>query len=174
MRQLEKDTNEFYNAIKRLIEESKKRISVTVNSELTLLNWDIGKNIKDEIFGGDRAEYGRKIIVNLSVHLSQEYGSGWGEKHLRHCLHFVETFSEREIVYTLWRIKLVDSENPPVGLILCTGKTSEHVELMQLHHSNIKIAEYLTILPSKDLLLEKFHKAVEMARSQLENQEIKN
>lgn len=39
-----------------------------------------------------------------------------------------------------------------MGLILCTGKNEEHIELMQLDKSTIKVAEYLTILPSKELL----------------------
>ena len=32
-----------------------------------------------------------------------QYGKGWSEKHLRHCLHTVETFQEAKIVYTLCR-----------------------------------------------------------------------
>jgi predicted nuclease of restriction endonuclease-like (RecB) superfamily len=59
----------------------------------------------------------------------------------------------------------VEGENSPVGLILCAGKNSEHVELLQLDKSNIKVADYLTQLPPKELLLEKLHKAIEIARS---------
>src|SRR5690554_8071058 len=40
----------------------------------------------------------------------------------------------------------------PLGLILCATKNEEHVELMQLEESNIKIAEYLTKLPDMKLL----------------------
>jgi hypothetical protein len=38
---------------------------------------------------------------------------------------------------------------------------------MQLHKSNIKVAEYLTILPPKELLQEKLHQAIEIARNKL-------
>lgn len=58
----------------------------------------------------------------------------------------------------------VEGENSPIGLILCTGKNEEHLELMQLEKSNIKVAEYLILLPSKDVLLAKFHKAIENAK----------
>jgi len=51
-----------------------------------------------------------------------------------------------------------------IALILCTGKNKEHIELMQLDKSNIKVAEYLTILPPKALLPEKLHKAIEIAK----------
>jgi len=42
-----------------------------------------------------------------------------------------------------------EGEGSPIGLILCTGKNDEHVELMQLDKSNIRVAEYLTQLPTK-------------------------
>ncbi|MGN7787124.1 PDDEXK nuclease domain-containing protein [Niabella sp. 22666] len=38
----------------------------------------------------------------------------------------------------------IEGENNPIGLILCTGKNEEHIELMQLEQANIKVAEYLT------------------------------
>ena len=60
-----------------------------------------------------------------------------------------------------------EGENAPIGLILCTGKNEEHVELLQLDKSNIRVADYLTALPSQKLLQEKFHKAVEIAREKL-------
>jgi predicted nuclease of restriction endonuclease-like (RecB) superfamily len=55
-------------------------------------------------------------------------------------------------------------EKPPIGLILCSGKNEEHVELLQLDKSNIKVAAYLTQLPDKKILLEKFRRAVIIAR----------
>lgn len=61
----------------------------------------------------------------------------------------------------------VDGENQPIGLILCAGKNEEHIELMQLDKSNIKVAEYLTVLPDKKLLQQKLHQAVEYARMRL-------
>jgi hypothetical protein len=62
---------------------------------------------------------------------------------------------------------MMEGENPPIGLILCTGKNSEHIELMRLDKSNIKVAEYLTELPPKELLIEKFRLAVEVARNRM-------
>jgi len=61
----------------------------------------------------------------------------------------------------------VEGENPPIGLILCSGKNSEHVELLQLEKSNIRVAEYLTVLPPQKLLEEKLHKAIEIARNKI-------
>ncbi|MCL8538474.1 PDDEXK nuclease domain-containing protein [Chryseobacterium gallinarum] len=62
----------------------------------------------------------------------------------------------------------VEGENPPIGLILCSGKNTEHIELMNLEGDNIKIAEYLLILPPERILLEKLNRSIEIARNKFE------
>lgn len=62
-------------------------------------------------------------------------------------------------------------ELPPLGLILCTGKQKEQIELLELDQAGIHVAEYLTALPTKEVLKEKLHKAIEHARARFENQE---
>lgn len=61
-------------------------------------------------------------------------------------------------------------EEPPMGLILCAGKKQERIELLELGRSGIHVAEYLTVLPSKKVLQEKLHKAIEHARQRLESE----
>jgi predicted nuclease of restriction endonuclease-like (RecB) superfamily len=326
--------------IKQLIEQGKNNVAVSVNSEITWLYWSVGKRINKEILKNNRAEYGKQIIVLLAQQLGMEYGKGWGEKHLLHCIRFAETIPDEQIVYALRRqltwthirtiiymddplkrdfyiemcklekwssrqlqervksmlyertaiskkpeetiqnelallkneqqlsadlvfrdpyfldflglkdtysekdletsilaelqrfiielgsdfafmarqkrividnrdykidllfyhrklkclvaidLKIgefeagfkgqmelylrylekhekVEGENMPIGLILCTGKSEEHIELMQLNKSNIRVADYLTLLPPQKLLQEKLHKAVEIARQKL-------
>ncbi|MGB0931159.1 MAG: PDDEXK nuclease domain-containing protein, partial [Chitinophagales bacterium] len=65
----------------------------------------------------------------------------------------------------LEKYEVVEGENTPIGLILCTGKNEEHVELLQLDKSNIRVADYLTQLPSQQVLKEKLHRAIELARN---------
>ncbi|NGX27400.1 MAG: hypothetical protein K940chlam6_01336, partial [Chlamydiae bacterium] len=50
-------------------------------------------------------------------------------------------------------------EESPIGLILCAGKKQERIELLELDQSGIHVAEYLTVLPSKEILREKLLKA---------------
>ncbi len=59
-------------------------------------------------------------------------------------------------------------EEPPIGLILCAGKSSEHVELLRLDRSGIRVAAYMTELPPRDLLEQKLHQAIRTARARLE------
>jgi len=61
----------------------------------------------------------------------------------------------------------LEGENTPIGLILCTGKSHEHVELLQLDKSNIRVADYLTLLPPKEVLEAKLHRSIEIARQRL-------
>lgn len=331
-------------SIKDLIEQSKQQVAVAVNATLSALYWKIGKSIREEVLKNERAEYGKQIVQSLAAQLESEYGKGWSEKQLRHCVQFAAIFEDDQIVSTLWRqlswshlkliiyiedplkrafyiemcklekwsvrvfqdriqsmlyertsiskkpaltiqnelellkneqqlspdlvfrdpyfldflglkdtysekdletaivaelqrfitemgndfaflarqkrltidnrdykidllfyhrrlkslvvidlklgefeasfkgqmelylrylekYEMVEGENQPIGLILCSGKNEEHVELMQLDNSNIKVAEYLTLLPDKKLLQQKLHQAVEYARNRFLNQD---
>jgi predicted nuclease of restriction endonuclease-like (RecB) superfamily len=55
-------------------------------------------------------------------------------------------------------------EESPIGLILCSEKSNERVELLALDKHDIKVADYWTQLPDKKLLELKLHEAVIMAR----------
>lgn len=341
MSQLDKSNNlDLVKEISLYIEESKQQLAITVNATLSLLYWQIGKRINEEILQNQRAEYGKEIVSALSEQLTSDYGSGWSKRQLHHCIRFAEVFPDFEIVHTLcsqlswshirliipmevslkrdfyiemcklekWstrrlqeriqsmlyertaiskkpeqtikndlellnkeqklstdlvfkdpyvldflglkdtysekdlestiiaelqrfisefgsdfaflarqkritidttdyyidllfyhrRLKClvaidlkignfeasykgqmelylrylekyeqVEGENLPIGLILCSGKNEEHVELLQLDKSNIRVADYLTVLPSQEVLKQKLHQAIEIARSRV-------
>lgn len=84
---------------------------------------------------------------------------------------FDAAFKGEMELYLAWleKYETVEGENPPIGLILCTGKNPEHVELLQLHKSNIKVADYFTVLPPKEVLLDKLHRAIAIAQNRLIN-----
>ena len=342
---LQFDVNQgLFGDIKAMIEQGRRQVAVTVNATMTMLYWQIGKRINEEVLHDQRAEYGRQIVSTLAEQLVVEYGSSFSEKNLRRMMQFagifpdygkvvslirqlswthilaiipigdplkrdfyiemcriekwsVRTFRERinsmlyertaiskkpeetiqrelqqlgdegqitpdlvfrdpyfldfldlkdsycekdlesSIVaelqrfiielgtdfaflarqkriaidnrdyyldllfyhrrlkslvaidlkigefdaafkgemelYLAWleKYESVEGENPPIGLILCAGKNPEHVELLQLHKSNIKVADYFTILPPKELLLDKLNKAIAIARNRLSNHE---
>ena len=67
----------------------------------------------------------------------------------------------------LEKYEQLDGETPPIGLILCTGKSEEHIELMRLDESNIRVADYLTLLPSPEILRAKLQQSIEIARQRL-------
>jgi predicted nuclease of restriction endonuclease-like (RecB) superfamily len=59
-------------------------------------------------------------------------------------------------------------EEPPIGIILCTGKDRGRIELLELDKTGIHVAEYLTALPPKDVLQRKLQEAAAISRARLE------
>ena len=72
-------------------------------------------------------------------------------------------------LYLRWLEKheMHPGENTPLGLILCADKSEEHVKLLRLDESGIRVAKYLTELPSRELLEKKLHDTIELARKHI-------
>lgn len=84
---------------------------------------------------------------------------------------FKAAYKAQMELYLRWLEKneMQADEETPIGLILCAEGNKEQVELLQLHKADIKVAEYLTELPNKKLLLQKLHQAIEISKKQMEN-----
>jgi macrodomain Ter protein organizer (MatP/YcbG family) len=55
-------------------------------------------------------------------------------------------------------------EESPLGLILCADKSDEHVKLLELESSGIRVAQYMTELPPREVLERRLHQALRAAR----------
>jgi predicted nuclease of restriction endonuclease-like (RecB) superfamily len=299
----------LFGDIRLLIESAKSHLAQTANTILVTLYWNVGKRIKAEILGNERAQYGKEIVSALGRQLTAEYGAGFSEKSLWHMIRFAEVYPEEKIVSALrrelswthfkeiiyiddplkrdfyaemcrierWSTRTLhakiqgmlyertalskksekiiqqelatlreedrmtpdlvfrdpyfldflglsdtysedyyldllfyhrimrrmvaielklgkfqaqdkgqmelylrwldkyerrEGEESPLGLILCAEKTAEHVELLQLETSGIRVAEYLTELPPRPLLEAKLHEAIRLAREQIAAREV--
>ncbi|MBO1883842.1 DUF1016 family protein [Capnocytophaga sp. Marseille-Q4570] len=89
--------------LRTLINEARNKVALTVNTEITLLYWHIGKRINEEVLDNQRAEYGKQIVSTLSRQLTEEYGKGFNEKNLRRMMQFAELFPDFQIVAPLAR-----------------------------------------------------------------------
>lgn len=89
--------------LRTLINEVRNKVALTVNSEITLLYWHIGKRINEEVLGNQRAEYGKQIVSTLSTQLTKEYGRGFELRNLRRMMQFAELFPDFQIVATASR-----------------------------------------------------------------------
>jgi predicted nuclease of restriction endonuclease-like (RecB) superfamily len=58
-------------------------------------------------------------------------------------------------------------DHPPLGIILCTGKKHEQIELLELDKSGIHVAEYLTVLPPREVFEQKIQDALALAQARL-------
>ena len=55
-------------------------------------------------------------------------------------------------------------EESPLGLLLCTEGSEEQIELLQLDKSGIKVAKYMTELPSREVLMRQIKRSLEVSR----------
>lgn len=65
--------------------------------------------------------------------------------------------------------EMEQGEEPPLGLLLCTEGSEEQIELLQLDKSGIKVAQYMTELPSREVLLRQIQKSLETAKIRFDN-----
>ena len=87
--------------ITNLIEISKRNVTININSEMTMLYWKIGKNIKENILKNQRAEYGKSVVKELSRKLVLKYGRGYSVRNIFKMIKFYEYFSDFEKVLPL-------------------------------------------------------------------------
>jgi len=88
-------------SIVTLIDGTRQRVAATVNSELTLLYWNIGKQINDDILKNGRADYGKSVVLELSKELITLFGVGFSKRNIHNFLKFNEIYSDIQIVQTL-------------------------------------------------------------------------
>jgi len=93
----------------------------------------------------------RLVTVELKIEKLRAADKGQMELYLR----WLEKYEARP------------GEEPPLGLILCAGKSEEHVELLQLDASGIHVAQYLTELPPREVLERTLHDSIRRARERL-------
>lgn len=83
---------------------------------------------------------------------------------------FRAEFKGQMELYLRWLAKYDQEPGdlPPLGIILCSGKKHEQVELLELDKAGIHVAEYLTVLPPRELFQKKLHEAMIQARARLD------
>ena len=75
---LEHENQLIINEIKRILIDARSKIAVTINNELLIAYWNIGRIIfENERLGLDKAEYGSQLLKNLSKELTKEFGRGF-------------------------------------------------------------------------------------------------
>jgi len=87
------------NQIRNIIAAARERVARSVNHELTVAYWHIGKRLVEEEQGGkERANYGKRLVAELAVHLTEEFGSGFSANNLWLMRQFYQSFP---ILHTL-------------------------------------------------------------------------
>ncbi len=75
--------------LRQIINQTRNRVAVNVNAELTLMYWHIGERINREVLGNERAEYGKQIVAQVARQLQEEFGTkGFDVKSIRRMMQF--------------------------------------------------------------------------------------
>jgi predicted nuclease of restriction endonuclease-like (RecB) superfamily len=128
-----KQENTLYADVCTIIETTRGRLATTFNAEACLMNWQIGKRIKEDVLDNKRAEYGKQIIATLSQQLVEKFGKGWSIYKLQHCVRAAYIFSEDEILYAV-RTQLTWTHLRSLMSIDDELKRSFYMEMIRLEH----------------------------------------
>jgi predicted nuclease of restriction endonuclease-like (RecB) superfamily len=89
---------QLLNDLKTIILESKNRVIQSANSILTMMYWEIGNTINQEILKNSRAEYGKSIVATVSQQLQSEFGKGFEKSNLTRMIKFATMFEKEKVV----------------------------------------------------------------------------
>lgn len=106
---------QVYEDIRERLMLARRRVESSVNHEMVLAYWEIGKRISEE--QGNRAEYGKRLIAFLAEKLTAEFGQSFSERNLRYMRQFYRAFPivnalRSQLAWTHYRLimRLQDEE----------------------------------------------------------------
>lgn len=92
----------FHADIKNILEQARGKACSAVNAAMVEAYWLIGRRIvEEEQRGQHKAEYGARLLENLSKALSASFGKGFSYANLRNFRQFYLTYPDQAICYTL-------------------------------------------------------------------------
>ncbi len=110
----EENPEELFGRVVSILEQARGNVVRAVNTNMVLAYWWIGREIVEELQGGEeRAAYGKKVVNDLSRRLTERYGKGFSITNLFYFKQFHLAFQQR--------IKIL---HPAGGELGETGKIS--------------------------------------------------
>lgn len=86
----------LFDRVVAILEAARARVVRSVNTEMVLAYWHIGREIVEEVQQGQaRAGYGEAVIADLSTRLTDRYGRGYSERNLLYFRRFYLTYADR-------------------------------------------------------------------------------
>ncbi len=81
--------DQVYERIRSVLTEARNRAYQAINAAMVAAYWEIGPTIvEEEQQGAQRAEYGKQILVGLSLRLTEEFGRGFDRTNLQQMRNF--------------------------------------------------------------------------------------
>lgn len=87
---------DLFGRVASILDQARAGVVRAVNSQMVQAYWLIGREIVQEVQGGkERAEYGRKVLEDLSLKLTERYGDGFSETTLQYFRKFYLAYANR-------------------------------------------------------------------------------
>ncbi len=88
--------DQLFDRVVSILEQARANIVRSVNHNMVIAYWLIGREIVEEVQKGEkRADYGKKNVANLSKQLSNKYGKGFSISNLKYFRQFFIAFQDR-------------------------------------------------------------------------------
>ena len=129
----QQEERQLFNDVCSIIDAARMHVATYANTETLLMNWNVGKRIKEDVLFNRRAEYGQQIVKRLANLLVERYGAGWKDRKLLHCIRAAYTFTEDEIVYAA-RIQLTWTHLRNIMFIEDPLARQFYIEMTRIEH----------------------------------------
>ena len=133
------DKNVLFDNIRFLLAEARKSIVRNVNQTMVYTYFEIGRMIvEDEQQGEYRAGYGKKVLIDLSRRLTEEFGRGFSADNLDRMRNF----------YLCYSVQITENENIGISATLLRKSLSILPTLLTksqiIENQNFEISETLS------------------------------
>ena len=94
----------FHAEIKCILEQARGKARSAVNAAMVEAYWLVGQRIvQEEQHGQHKAQYGTRLMEELSIALTADFGKGFSYANLYNFRQFYRVFPDQQILYTLCR-----------------------------------------------------------------------
>lgn len=152
-------SKELLQNISALLENARKKLAVAVNQAMVLTYFEIGRMIvEDEQNGESRAEYGKELLKDLSVHLTEKFGKGFSASNLQQMKQFYSSYSISQTV----SVKSIEEKSETLSRISKNQISSTPLTNLEISQTpsvnfNLSWSHYLKLMRIKDLNERKFY-----------------
>lgn len=146
----------FHHDIKTILDQARGKARSAVNAAMVEAYWLIGQRIvQEEQQGQQKAEYGKRLMEDLSSALTSDFGKGFSYANLYNCRQFYLTFPEQEILYTTCRelswsqLRLImRADSPQAIAYYCKEAREQNWTVRQLER-NMKSQSFQRLLSTQ-------------------------
>lgn len=146
----------IHSDIKTILEQARGKARSAVNAAMVEAYWLIGQRIViEEQQGQLKADYGKRLMQDLSIVLTSDFGKGFSYANLYNCRQFYLTFPQREILYTACRelswshLRLIMRVDSPQAIAYYCNEAREQNWTVRQLERNIKTQSFQRLLSNQ-------------------------